>query len=296
MMAATRSSHTSSLAETQPRLLLSDVVLVGLGSSTAILAALLLAIVATTFHVAVYGALFWGVIPAGAFFCGGLSASGYALGAKVIGRRPGRLVKVAVFVGGPVTLLLVYAFQYLLLDVNGVPVHQQLSFWSFVDASIRATSISYKMRIETGSIGVAGYPFAVLNLVGFCAGSAAILTAPWLSAIACDRCARFMPAVTSASGYGTLPPLGVQFSFARRLLLGGETRAAMDLVAGLSQTDADYRMTLDVTSCDTCRRDYHHLRLLKWQTDARPPWVPVKDFNLEGQVSALTVPQHSGSG
>lgn len=271
-------------ATARPRLFLSDVVLIGLGLSTTLLTALALAYVALAFGFAVYSVLWWGVIPAGAFACGTLAAAGYALGAKVIGRRPGRLVTVAVVIGGPLTYGLIFLFQYALLDVNGRPVQDQWSLLSFVDAAVRGTSLRYRMSGESPPLGVAGYAVAALNLAGFFFGSLFILGAPWFRRIACEQCARYMPEPTSVLAHGAREMLNVRFTYARNLLIGGEVRAAVDAVASLPEADANHRLTLDVTSCEACRRDYHHLQLLQWDTHASPPWIPVKGFDEEGQI------------
>ena len=269
---------------TGPRFFSSDVVLVGIGLSTAILTALVIAVVALRFHIALHGVSVWGVIPAGAFLCGIVSASGYALGAKVLGRRPGRLAVAGILAGGPIAYLAVFVFEYLLVDVNGIPISTQLSFPSFVDAVIRATTISYRFHPLTPQLGLVGYPLAAFKLLAFFAGSLAVFGSPWLHRVSCARCARYMNEVASVSGYGTPPQLPVQFGYVRQLLTAGNSNAATAVVGGLSRTETAHKITLEVSSCEPCQREYHRLRLLHWQTLARPPWVPVKGFDVSGQV------------
>ena len=281
------SSHLVSAisGDTQPRYFWSDVVLVGLGLSTAILTALVVALVALSVGIAIHLYFVWFVLPAGAFLCGMAAAAGYPLGALVIGRRPGRLAFAGMIVGGPLSFLLIFAFQYVLTTVEGRPVAAEIPFGTFVDSSIRNTGLNYRWRpAKTPPLGPAGYPFAALSLLGFFVGSAAIRTTPPLRRTACDRCARYMRDRASLSEYVSTPQLAARFSYARSLLTAGESDSAMELIGSSAETDTNHRLMLDLKSCDPCGRDYYHLRVMNWDTMAQPPWVVLKGSELEGQV------------
>ena len=275
----------------QPRFFASDVVLVGLGVSSAIVTAIVVALLALSLGFAIHLYFVW-IIPAGAYLCGMASAAGYPLGAIVIGRRPGRLALFGIATGGLLTYLLIFVFEYLLMEVNGRSVSADVSFGTFVDAAIRETTLNVsplRSPARTGGprLGPGGYPFAVLSLLGFIIGSCAILATPPLRRIACDRCPRYVREIARTSGYVAAPLLESTFIYARDLLAKGETTAALQLVGALSQTDLDYRIELDVWSCDACTRDYYDLRVLQWDTMAKPPWVPIKKLNITSRVPRL---------
>jgi hypothetical protein len=267
------------------RCLGSDAVLVGLGLSTAVLTAIAVAVVALSLGMAIHLYFLWGVIPAGAFLCGMVSAAGYPLGAVVIGRRPAKLAYFGVLIGGPLTYLLIFAFEYLLMNVDGRPISTEIPFATFVDASIRNTTLSHRWHASSSPpLGAVGYPFAGLSLIGVIVGSLSIFGTPPFGRTACDRCARYMRDIAAVSEYVGAPQLAARFSYARDLLAAGETDSALKLIGSSTETDGSHQLALDVKSCDACARDYHHLRVLRWDTMARPPWVTVKGAEVERQV------------
>ena len=67
-------------------------------------------------------------------------------------------------------LLINYTVFYL-LEYEGVPIRELINFWAYLDLDIRTTSLSIgigSIEIDsTSELGLAGYIYAALQLVGF---------------------------------------------------------------------------------------------------------------------------------
>src|SRR3954468_3979658 len=185
-------SATREAAVPKPSLVASDLSLIGIGVSCNVLVAAVLAIIHLRLHVAVWAFMGWVVIPFGALFCGVLSGLGYELAARVIGKRPGKLATAGIAVGGLVTFVLIYVFEYLLADVNGIPLSSLMSLASFANTSLRETTVRLHGRTVSGELGVAGIALAVVNLLGCWIGGLLVYAMPGMSRLSCDQCGRYM--------------------------------------------------------------------------------------------------------
>jgi hypothetical protein len=271
-----------------PSLLGSDLVFLGIGLSTNILLAIVLAAINIRFHVALWAFVAYFVVPLGAIGCGIVSGFGYELASRVIGRRPGRVATAGIVSGGILTYTLIYVFEYMLADVNGLRVSSLMSFASFIDVSIRGTTFSFNGHRVGGSLETMGFGVAFLNLLGFWFGSLAVYGMPGLSRVACDRCARYSRTMEPVAGYAAVPQLQPMFTYARALLAEGNADSAREIIAHVGERDATDRLMLESWRCAACRRDYHRLRLEKYQSGpgyvplgkigGGPKWVPIPEF------------------
>jgi len=283
---------------TPPKLFWSDVVLAGLGLSTTILSALSLALLNLRAHVALYAFLVWGVIPGGAICCGLVSAIGFELGARVLGKRPGRVARAGILLSGPLGYALIFVFQYLLLDVNGTPISSVLSFGTFVDTVIRGATIKFGSTLHTPQLGAAGYGLVALQAGGFFLGGLGVFAMPSMGRPACAQCGRYLSEPATVTGSGTAAELRPQFAYARKLLSEANSKAASTLIGALPQNDASHRLRLETRACAACELEYCRLSVLEWGYPApergkQPPatWIPVTGLDVGGQVSAAGMGQ-----
>jgi hypothetical protein len=191
---------------------------------------------------------------------------------------------------------LVYAFEYLLVDLDGKPVSRMMSFATFVDGVIRSTTISYRFETLTGPLGPGGYALAALNGLGFFFGGFGVYSTPTMRLTACSRCGRYMPAAPQITGYGTPQELTPQFAYARRLLSEGNSPAATAVINKLSRTDSDCRIALAVASCSSCHRENYRLQLQVFKTPlghvplgaaSGASWKTFEGFDVTDQVQSI---------
>lgn len=122
-------------------------------------------------HVAVLGFYLSYVIPIGAILVGALAGSGYALGSLRSGIRATNGLLWAIVLIQACAFVLGSYLEFRQL-VSAAPNFSDLSFWNYVDQSARTMSFSEAGRSGRGSrLGVFGYAFKLLDLVGFASAS-----------------------------------------------------------------------------------------------------------------------------
>src|SRR5215472_9625885 len=109
-----------------------DFLVSGLGALTSIITAIILVAINVTLDFSIYGWMIWFVIPAGAIACGVVAASGYYFGARLFNHRPTGLLLLNMAAISVTTFFLIHYFKYNLLDVNGTPIRDLISFTDFL--------------------------------------------------------------------------------------------------------------------------------------------------------------------
>ena len=163
------------------------------GISTSLLTGIVLGLIQVYTGYAIYSLTFWFVIPVGAILAGIGAASGYYAGAKLFHQKPTGGVLLNMVGASIVAFLVVHYIPYYMLELDGFRVKDEISFWQYLDFSIRHTSLSFlRIRSSTGELGSFwGYAYACLKLVGFSFGGFAVFA--WLSQEPyCDKCSYYL--------------------------------------------------------------------------------------------------------
>jgi hypothetical protein len=157
------------------------------GLITSLLTGLVLWLIAVktgfAFHKLTYAFIF----PAGAFASGWAGASGYYVGYQLFKRRPGALLLSNIVASSLGTFFLLYYLFYLPFRIDAAGALRPISFWSFLDISIRASTIKFQ-GASTPKLGYFGYVTTGLEVAGFALGG--LLVYSYLRAQPyCSRCA-----------------------------------------------------------------------------------------------------------
>ena len=170
-----------------------DLLITLCGLATSVATAGLLAAIEHFTGFALYTLSLWGIVPLGAIVSGGVGASGYLLGARLLNRAPSRLLLLNVVLASVATFLTIHYFAYSSLELNGARVADYVPFWTYLDAAIRSASLGLagSSIAVTPSLGVLGYVFALLQVAGFAVGGFSaygyLVAQPY-----CERCARYL--------------------------------------------------------------------------------------------------------
>ncbi len=162
------------------------------GGTTTLLTGVILGLIEVYTGYAIYSWMFWFVIPAGAFLAGFGAASGYYAGAMLFNQKPAGGVLLNMVAASVSAFFIIHYIPYFMFEIDGIRVKEAISFWQYLDFSIRNTSLSFvRGDISTGELGgVLGYVFAALQLAGFSVGGFAVFG--WLSQNPyCDKCSRY---------------------------------------------------------------------------------------------------------
>jgi hypothetical protein len=170
-----------------------DLVLALCGLVTSLATAGLLKVIADLTGFSLYTLSLWAIIPVGAVLSGAVAASGYLLGARLLNRAPSRLLLLNVVLASVATFLTIHYFNYASLVVNGERIAAHIPFSTYLNAAIRSTSVAFGVGsfAVTPSLGVVGYFFAVLQVLGFAIGGFVaygyLVAQPY-----CQRCSRYL--------------------------------------------------------------------------------------------------------
>lgn len=219
-------------------------------------------------------------VPIGAMGSGFAAASGGYAVARLLGRRPGTLAVAGMLASSVLTYVAVFYLEFRMIGVNGTHANEVMTFGTFVDAVVRRSSIRFQGFAPSGALGSLGYSLVAVHAVGFFIGGA-LMAARLTTPLSCKRCRRHLPTPDTAQAYGREADLAFPFQRVHQLLEDGQGAAAMTQIASLSQREADYKLAIDLSRCESCRRHYYHLRLMRFVTDK---WVPLQGFDKSGQV------------
>jgi len=172
-----------------------DFLVAGLGATTSIITAVILAAVELRFDFSLYTWMFWFVIPAGAILCGFAAASGYYLGARLFNHRPTRILLLNMVAISVATFFLIHYLNYFFLEIDGKAVRDFIPFSRYLDIEMSHTAVQFNIRAhpigEAVEIGSWGYLYAALQMLGFAVGGVAVYfhlkSLPY-----CDSCSKYL--------------------------------------------------------------------------------------------------------
>lgn len=173
---------------------------------------------------------------------------------------------------------------YLGLNINGKQVSDYVSFSTFLDISIRNTSMGLlrSRSAATGPLGSWGYGVAILQILGFAAGGLA--TFGWLSSIPyCDECLKYFFSKGKQKRYfSDLESVRNQYESVREYILSDNLKEAIEKHRN-EGTEAPWEISklcsrIELNYCKSCQR--HHLMyvisVLKGDD-----WKDIDDLKLE---------------
>ncbi len=169
-----------------------QLIVASMGLAASLLTGLILGLVEVYTGFALYSLSMLFIIPVGAILAGFAAASGYYAGALVFNQKPAGAMLLNMVLTSVSAFLIVHYVPYFLMEVSGVRVKEMVSFWRYLDVDIRSTSLALlRSNADTGELGVWGYGFAAVQLLGFSVGGAAVFG--WLSDKPyCDKCSRYL--------------------------------------------------------------------------------------------------------
>ena len=178
-----------------------QLIITAIGAGSAALTGVILGLIEAFTGFALYSLMFWFIIPMGAIFAGAGATSGYYYGAKHFHQKPAGGIVINMILASISTYLLVHYVPYYLMEVDGNRVKDAISFWSYLDLSIRHTSLSLRAGSSTGELGsVFGYIYALIQLIGFSIGGLAVFG--WLlDAPFCDICEKYPKKTSTQNRY-----------------------------------------------------------------------------------------------
>ena len=164
-----------------------DVFACGFGLVTSLLTGLVLWWIAGVTGFAFYKSTYFFVIPMGAFLSGWIAASGYYLAYQIFQRRPGRLLLPNILSASIGTFLLINVLSYVVFRARMQQLRIPVSFWTFLDISIRSTRINVMGMTTLPKLGYFGYITTGLEILGFAAGGLSVYSF-LRSQNYCNRC------------------------------------------------------------------------------------------------------------
>jgi len=169
---------------------LRQLVLAGCGLATSVTAGLLLALVETHWHVAIYSYAIWWLVPIGAIGAGVVGSVGFFWGARWLGVRPSSMAMATVLLVSVATFFVIHHLEFAWSGSSA-------GFWSYLDTAVQ--SASYESRVgetrvgawSTDRLGPLGYAVAALQVLGFAIGGFVVFG--WLRLTPyCDRCVAYL--------------------------------------------------------------------------------------------------------
>jgi len=155
----------------------------------------------------------WGIVPAGAGFCGVAAASGYYLAAKYLHQRPTKILLLQMVVIAAFTQFLIYWLEYETLVVNGVRVATVVGFAQYLDITLTTAHIKIgrTLNTDTGEVGSFGYWLAFFDFIGFIVGGAVVYL-NLQSLPTCEPCSKYLRiALKKADSFGDSDEFGQYF-------------------------------------------------------------------------------------
>jgi hypothetical protein len=242
------------------RKLTQDLVVTSFGAATSLLTAVILFGMEQTFQTSLYTWTFDYVLPLGAILSGLAASAGYYLGAWYFDYRPTWRILLGMVVVSVGTFFLVHWLSFRFLQVDGRPLSEQISFFTYLDWLFRHQSLrplfESKAPVPAGELGVWGYFFALLQIAGFALGGVCVFLR--LAAIPyCEKCSRYFSVGGKQERYTADP-----YAFASLLK---EVAAAFDagrlneaIARHTSSEDSKparkcrFKSTLDLCRCSGC--------------------------------------------
>lgn len=261
-----------------------DILVSIFGLISSLITALILVFVEFKFRISIYSFMFWFIIPVGAVFSGFAAATGYYFGSKLFNLKPSGMILINMMLISVGTFFLVNYLIYLGLNINGKQVSDYVSFLTFLDISIKNTSMGLlrSRSAATGPLGAWGYGVAILQILGFAVGGLA--TFGWLSSIPyCDQCLKYFFSKGKQERYfSDLESVRNQYEIFREYILNDNLKEAIEKHCN-EGTEAPWEISkfssrIELNYCKSCQR--HHLMyvisVLKGDD-----WKDIDDLKLE---------------
>ena len=159
------------------------------GLATSLLTGFVLWWIAGVAGFAFYKLTYFFAIPIGAFLSGWVAASGYYLAYQIFQRRPGRLLLPNILGASIGTFLLINVLSYVVFRARMQQLSIPVSFWTFLDISIRSTRVNVMGMTTLPKLGYFGYITTGLEILGFAAGGLSVYSF-LRSQNYCNRCSR----------------------------------------------------------------------------------------------------------
>jgi hypothetical protein len=223
-----------------------------------------------------------------------VAATGYYVGARLVGARPSGWLALNMVVLSAGTFFLIHYLTYRASEVNGVPVSQLVGFWEYLDELIRNTVIRRARGGNNGPgepVGAWGYPLAALKVLGFACGGLAV----WGILAArpyCRPCGRFLTKVGTRTRYhadaGQAATVAEQVAGAFDAADADRLQPALDAHAGIGEAKAgkcELRTAFEVWRCRGCGAGEVSFKLEKKSDNA---WAEVPGTARKAETAAET--------
>lgn len=257
------------------------------GLVTSLLTALFLWWIEQEFQFAFYTWMFWFVIPVGAMLSGFAGASGYLLGAWLLGQRPTWLLLINILFASVATFLSIHYLAYITLEVEGKQVSDYIPFLQYLDIETTSNSMEYRVHGAkvgtTGELGALGYGVAFLQIIGFAAGGFAVygylLSKPY-----CQKCSRYLRRKGMETRY-TADPEGLQDSTAKifEFLQSGAISHALEQQKNFGNAKHEkishLRSVSEVRHCKQCGQHWVKFSVEKQSGDN---WNEIPELTVSG--------------
>jgi hypothetical protein len=264
-----------------------DFLVAGLGATTSIITAVILAAVELRFDFSLYTWMFWFVIPAGAILCGFAAASGYYFGARLFNHRPTGVLLLNMVVISIATFFLIHYLSYYFMEIDGKAVRDFVSFSQYLDIEMSHTAVQFNIRAhpigEAVEIGSWGYLYALLQVLGFAVGGVAVYfhlkSLPY-----CDSCSKYLAKKGIQTRYtASSETLG---NAVKRIVQCLTESRFQDAIAAHAETGGSetyekelvLRSQIQIKRCKSC--DQHWLRFTVSKR-ARDDWKDIDELGCQ---------------
>lgn len=150
-----------------------DIGVTAAGAATSIATGLLLWLIEVFTGLSIYTFSACCVVPVGAMFAGALAASGYYVGARLLGRRPSPWLMLNMLVISVMTFFMIHIMTYVTIKLFGDPDPQFSSFFTYLGTVYRESETQIRGS-NIGKLGAWGYLEMLLEIAGFAIGGIAV--------------------------------------------------------------------------------------------------------------------------
>jgi|SRR5580698_8210165 hypothetical protein len=265
-----------------------DFLVAGLGATTSVITAIILAAIDLRFNFSLYTWMFWFVIPAGAVCCGFVAASGYYLGARLFNHRPTRILLLNMVAISVASFFLIHYLNYFFMEIDGRAVRDFLPFSQYLDIELSHTAIQFRVRAQAigGAVqlGAWGYLYAVLQMSGFAVGGVSVYG--YLNSLPyCDSCSKYLvkkgiiqTRYTSDSEVLTNAVKSVMECLSESRFQDAISVHAKAAGTGTYQKELVLRSQMQVKRCKSCNQHWLRFSVSK---RARDDWKDISELGYE---------------
>jgi hypothetical protein len=273
-------------ADTSPVVALSnDLLVLLIGSGVALLVAGLIYVLVDLIGYPFHAQTFWFVVPVGALLCGMVAGGGFWGALRLLDRLPTAGTFITAGLVGVASYVLIYVLMWLLLEVQGMPVPQQVSFGTFLQFVIE----HQRLRLARGGdregfeVGKFGYVRFALNVAGFAAGMLAMVAIAG-GKVYCRQCKRYYQTVGRQIRASSDPEaLATMLHPAIAALQAGRVQEALQVqgASGTAAAKGYWTTTIKVEACPGCGL---HLATLTATVPGERGTQEVQGFTFQGRT------------